>query len=209
MHLGQIISYLYFFQVCNCVCSGDRPRLPETLSQPLSDLIQKCWHQTPSERPTCATILQTLAKLSFPDNWKALLGTSNTNVNQEDTNGTTANGNDDKLNVIAEDIEVTDHGKLDNVGYTSTTNIDHNVDLDESDGSPRPPIFSRSISAPIPTPPPPPPMPKPCSIFVAPNIITPDPGKRCGIIDSSGGYGFGITTEEIQRQKKMLKSRIR
>ena len=191
------------------MCSGNRPRLPETLSQPLSDLIQKCWHQTPSERPTCATILQTLAKLSFPDNWKALLGTSNANVNQEETNGAAAMGNDDKLNVIVEGIEITDNGKLANVGSSSPRHDESNIDLDESEGSLRAPIFSRSISAPIPTPPPPPPMPKPCSIFVSPNIIIPDQGKKCGLIDSSGGYGFGITTEEIQRQKKMLKSRIR
>ena len=65
------------------------------------------------------------------------------------------------------------------------------------------------MSAPIPTPPPPPPMPKLSSIFVAPNIITPDPGKRCGLDSSGGVYGFGVTTEEIQRQKKMLKTRIR
>ena len=202
-------NILCVFQVCNCVCSGIRPRLPETLSQPLSELIQQCWHQIPSERPTCASILQTLGKLSFPDNWKALLGTSNSNTKQEDNNRPNKGGNDDHLNVIAEDSELMGHGKLDNGMITSPGKVDNHINLDESEENPRVPMLSRSMSAPIPTPPPPPPMPKLSSIFIAPNIITPDPGKRCGLDSSGGVYGFGITSEEIQRQKKLLKSRIR
>ena len=201
----------YIFQVCNCVCSGIRPRLPETLSQPLSNLIQQCWHQVPGERPTSATILQTLGTLSFPDNWKALLGTStNINAKPEESRVTSNLANDQKLKVIAEDTELIENQKLDKKGSNSPITIENNVNLDELEESPRAPFYSRSMSAPIPTPPPPPPMPKPSSIFMVPNIVTPDPGKRSGLVDSSGGvYGFGITTEEIQRQKKLLKSRIR
>ena len=194
-------------QVCNSVCSGNRPHLPNTLSKPLSELIQKCWHQSPNERPTCADILQTLGKLSFPDNWKALLGTCNTTVTPELCNGKPM-GNDAKLNVIVEDIDIR-CGGLTHHGAFKARKEEDNLNLDESEEKPRAPIFSRSLSAPIPTPPPPPPMPKPHSMFIAPNIITPDPGKRCGLIESSNGYGFGITTEEIQRQKQRLKSRVR
>ena len=199
------------FQVCNCVCSGIRPRLPETLSQPLSNLIQQCWHQVPGERPTCATILQALGTLSFPDNWKALLGTStNTIVKHDESRGTCKLESDERLKVIAEDTELIGNRKLDNEVSNSPITIENNVNLDKFEESPRAPLYSRSISAPIPTPPPPPPMPKPSSLFTVPNIVTPDPGKRSGLVDSSGGvYGFGITTEEIQRQKKLLKSRIR
>ena len=174
-------------------------------------MIQQCWHQIPCERPTCAAILQTLGTLSFPDNWKALLGTStNTNTKQEESREISKHENNEKLKVIAEDTEVIEHGKLDNEVSNSPISIENNADLDEMEESPRAPLYSRSMSAPIPTPPPPPPMPKPSPIFTLPNIVTPDPGKRSGLVDSSSGvYGFGITTEEIQRQKKLLKSRIR
>jgi hypothetical protein len=117
-------------------------------------------------------------------------------------------GNEAKLNVIAEDIDIHSGGVAD-IGKFKSRKEEDNLNLDESNEKPRAPIFSRSLSAPIPTPPPPPPMPKPHSLFIAPNMLTPDPGKRCGLIESSNGYGFGITTEEIQQQRKRLKSRVR
>ena len=170
-------------------------------------MIQKCWHQNPIERPTCANILHTLGKLSFPDNWKALLGTYIVNVKQERSDGITL-ANDAKLNVIAEDIDT--HTLVgEDVGISAPRMVDDDLKLDESDERPRAPIFSRSLSAPIPTPPPPPPIQKPYSMFIAQNILTPDSGKRPGYNDPSNGYGFGITTDEIQRQRKLLKSRVR
>jgi len=42
----------------------------------LKDLIFQCWHQNPGCRPSCPKILTILNRLSFPDNWKALLGES-------------------------------------------------------------------------------------------------------------------------------------
>ena len=170
-------------------------------------MIQKCWHQSPNERPTCSIILQTLGNLSFPDNWKALLGTCNVTVGPEICNRARLT-NDIKLNVIAEDNNVHTVGGEDE-GICELRRMKDDLKLDEFDERPRAPIFSRSLSAPIPTPPPPPPMPRPCSMLIAPNIITLDQGKGPSCIDTSNGYGFGITTDEIQRQRKLLKSRVR
>ena len=181
--------------------------MPSTISKPLSQLIQKCWHQNPEERPACAGILQTLGTLSFPDNWKALLGSCTTTVQQQVCNGTTY-ANDIKLNVIAEDFGM-HFGLQDDSEIPKSRNMEDDMTLDESDERPRAPIFSRSLSAPIPNPPPPPPMPKPHSMFIAPNILTPDPGKKSSFIEPANSFGFGITSEEIQRQRKLLKSRTR
>lgn len=167
--------------------------MPSGVSKPLSHLIQKCWHQNPDERPTCSGILQTLGTLSFPDNWKALLGACNTNVQQEVCNGTTY-ANDNKLNVINEDFDLHFGVEDDPTGIPKSRNIEDDMTLDESDERPRAPIFSRSLSAPIPNPPPPPPMPKPHSIYIASNILTPDPGKRSSFIEPANSFGFGITT---------------
>ena len=193
-----------FFQVCNSVCSGKRPNLPNTISTSLSELIKKCWHQNPTERPSCSSILQTLGKLSFPDNWKALLGGCGSPIKHDIPNGTTIT-NENKLNVISEDVDM----NCGEVHVQKTKDGAHEIYLNEEEEKPRPPIFARSLSAPIPTPPPPPPMPKSHPLFISSHTLTPDPGKRSALLDSSNNFGYGITTEEIQKQRKKLKSRTR
>ena len=42
---------------------GNRPRLPESLPPPYRELIERCWHQDPNERPEFCEIVQALAKL--------------------------------------------------------------------------------------------------------------------------------------------------
>ena len=97
----------------------------------------------------------------------------------------------------------------DTLRLSVSQNDNDDMTLGQGDEMPRPPIYSRSLSAPIPNPPPPPPMPKPHSLFIAPNILTPDPGKKSSLNEPMNSFGFGITSEEIQRQRKLLRSRTR
>jgi hypothetical protein len=134
------------------------------------------------------------------------LGSRNTAVTPVQCNRTTMR-NEAELNVVAEDIDIHCGGAGD-IGAFKARKEETNLNFDESDEKPRVPTFSRSLSASIPTPPPPPPMLISHSLFMAPNIVTPDPGIRCGLLDSSTTYGFGVTAEKIQRQGKRLTSRI-
>ena len=110
--------------------------------------------------------------------------------------------------MIAEDLDVHFDNHEDS-GIPNSRDNEDELTFDDSLERPRPPIFSRSLSAPIPKPPPPPPMPNNHTLFIAPNILTPDPGKKSRLIEPMTCFGFGITSEEIQRQRKLLKSRSR
>jgi len=39
------------------VIGGRRPKLPNDMDESLKDLIERCWHPTPSQRPTFREIV--------------------------------------------------------------------------------------------------------------------------------------------------------
>ncbi|KAI9190526.1 kinase-like domain-containing protein [Polychytrium aggregatum] len=39
-----------------CVCNGSRPKRPEGIPDPIWALIESCWHQDPTERPSFTNI---------------------------------------------------------------------------------------------------------------------------------------------------------
>jgi serine/threonine protein kinase len=45
----------------DAVLSGRRPKLPDYLSPWMTQLLLKCWHHDPCQRPTCDEIIQTLS----------------------------------------------------------------------------------------------------------------------------------------------------
>ena len=61
-------------EVCTAIKLGQRPEVPQDLSPDIKCLISQCWNQDPESRPRCEEVLAKLNQMSFPDHWKALLG---------------------------------------------------------------------------------------------------------------------------------------
>ena len=52
-------------RVARQVCSGKRPPIPDYISESWRTLIEACWNQTPSKRPSFAQIVSELASAKF------------------------------------------------------------------------------------------------------------------------------------------------
>lgn len=51
------------FDIPEMVCKGERPKIPENCPTQWARLIQFCWLQSPSDRPTFSQILSYLEKM--------------------------------------------------------------------------------------------------------------------------------------------------
>ncbi|XP_050417165.1 uncharacterized protein LOC126830804 [Patella vulgata] len=60
------------FQILERVRLNKRPEIPDFCPNELKELMEKCWHQKPSQRPIFRDILKTMENLSFPSEWRAL-----------------------------------------------------------------------------------------------------------------------------------------
>ena len=60
--LAEIPSNNYDF-----VCHGGRPEIPRQIKPWIKDLLERCWHQNPSERPTFQQIIDYLCEHSRLD----------------------------------------------------------------------------------------------------------------------------------------------
>jgi serine/threonine-protein kinase TNNI3K len=49
-------------QVHQLIDNGERPFIPTDTHPEYASLIRRCWEADPDKRPTCAEILETLAK---------------------------------------------------------------------------------------------------------------------------------------------------
>ncbi|KAK6173233.1 hypothetical protein SNE40_016722 [Patella caerulea] len=60
------------FQILERVRLNKRPEIPDFCPNELKELMEKCWHQKPSQRPIFRDILKTMENLSFPSEWREL-----------------------------------------------------------------------------------------------------------------------------------------
>ncbi len=151
----------------------------------LKDLIFQCWHQNPGCRPSCPKILTILNRLSFPDNWKALLGESSSR-RQFRTN--------------ISDKQISDKYVVEHF------NADLDEEEDEDDQPRRPLTYRRSLSVPlVRTPPPPPPLPPPTSAMAKSVSHLPVRRSKPEMVKSE--KQFPITCEDICQQRQRLRRR--
>lgn len=173
-------------QVCNEISTGGRPSLPNDLTEDVQNIICQCWSQDPCDRPTCGQILSTLNRLSFPDNWKALLGPGSLMANQSPPIKTFDSSDEDQIDGQNDD------------------------DDDNWEMEPRPPL-TRSYSAPAPAPPPPPPPPppptllSPCLHPLRPPIM-PKPILHYKKTINEPQASFSVTSTQIKNQLSRLKT---
>lgn len=53
--VGDVYSYMD-----QVALQGERPVIPNRMPQPLADLVRRCWHPTPAERPPMSEVVATL-----------------------------------------------------------------------------------------------------------------------------------------------------
>jgi serine/threonine protein kinase/Leucine-rich repeat (LRR) protein len=54
------IDFQFWFQIEEHIMAGARPRVPDTCPRSFRALMERCWHDQPSERPTFARIVEEL-----------------------------------------------------------------------------------------------------------------------------------------------------